>query len=134
MKDFRMQVVDRPLDTRVAEELRTGNLTKALRCARPAGIVVSQEDIDAIAKAMFRAGRTSELLAMIGKFDVRLPYDARELLLRAFKAGDYHGFLKQAHRLGAAAGLESTIWEAIAAVERNAPQEADAWRRKFRLT
>jgi hypothetical protein len=80
---------------------------------------------------VFRAGRAGELLATIGAVDVKLPYDTAALFARVFVAGDYHTFLKQAHRIGATAGNEGRIEEAIAAIERHAPKEARAWRRKF---
>lgn len=135
MKDFRQRVVQRRPDrSEVTVLLRQGQLAKALRRARAAGFVILQEEVDATAKAMFRAGRAGELLAMIGTVDVKLPYDTTALLLRAFEAGDHHTFLKQAHRLGAAAGLEIRIEEAIAAIERRAPKEASAWLRKFGAT
>jgi hypothetical protein len=135
MKDFRPRVVQRcPDRSEVTDLLRQGQLAKALRRARAAGFVIPQEDVDATAKAMFRAGRTGELLAMIGTVDVKLPYDTTAMLIRAFVAEDYHTFLKQAHRVGAAAGLEGRIEEAITAIERHAPKEASAWRRKFRAT
>jgi len=37
---------------------------------------------------------------MIGTVEVKLPYSITELFVRTFKVGDYHGLLKQAHRLG----------------------------------
>jgi len=135
MKDFRQRVVQRRPDrSEVTDLLRQGQLAKALRRARAAGFVILQEDVDATAKAMFRAGRAGELLAMIGTVDVKLPYDTTALLIRAFEVGDHHTFLKQAHRLGAAAALEIRIEEAITAIERRAPKEASAWRRKFGAT
>ena len=135
MKDFRQRVVQRPPErSEVTALLRQGGLAKALRKARAAGFVILQEEIDATAKAMFGAGRAGELLAMIGTVDVKLPYDTTALLIRTFEAGDHHTFLKQAHRLRATAGIESRIQEAITAIERRAPNEASAWRRKFGAT
>jgi hypothetical protein len=132
MKDFRDRIVLRsPERGEVAEVLHQGHIAKALRKARAAGVVIQQEDIDVTARKMFRAGRASELLALIGTVDVKLPYEVPMLLRRAFEVGDYHGFLKQAHRLGAAAGFESQIVEAIAAIGRRVPIEASSWRRKF---
>ena len=106
-------------------------MAKALRKARAAGVIIPQEEIDATAKAMFRAGRAGELLALIGSVDVRLPYDTTTLLVRAFDSGDHHTFLKQAHRLGVSEELAPRIQEAIVVIERRAPKEATAWRRKF---
>jgi hypothetical protein len=132
MKDFRDRVEQRPPDpAEVADLLRQGHIAKALRKARVAGVVVQQEEVDATARAMFHAGRAGELLALIGTVDVKLPYGSTTLLTQAFEVGDYHTFLKQAHRLGAAAGFETQIAEAIAVIERRAPKEASAWRRKF---
>ena len=132
MMDFRQRVVQRPPErSEVIDLLRQGRLAKALRKARAAGFVILQEEIDATAKAMFSAGRAGELLAMIGTLDVKLPYATTALLIRALEAGDYHTFLKQAHRLRVTVGLESQIQGAITAIERDAPNEASAWRRKF---
>lgn len=132
MKDFRNQVVQRPLDhSAVIDLLRQGHLAKALRKARTAGISISQSEIDSTARTLFDAGRAGELLAMIEKVEVNLPYDKEALLIRAFSAGDYHTFLKQAYRLNASRGIEGRIREAIEAVELRAPLEASAWRRKF---
>jgi hypothetical protein len=135
MKDFRQPVVQRRPDrSDVTDLLQQGQLAKALRRARAAGFVFPRQDLDATAKAMFRAGRAGELLTIIGTVDVKLPYDTTALLIRAFETGDHHTFLKQAHRLAAAAGLEIRIKEAITAIERRAPKEASAWCRKFGAT
>lgn len=132
MEDFRHRVVRRRPDrSDVGRLLRQGQLAKALRSARAAGVVIGQDEIDATAKAMFRAGRAGELLALIGTVDVRLPYDSVVLLRRAFEAGDHHTFLKQAHRLHSSTGLEVEIEQAITAIARRAPKEASAWRGKF---
>ena len=133
MKDFRQRVVQRrPDQSEVTDILRKGHLGKAHRRARAAGSVILQEDIDATAIAMFRAGRAGELLAMIGKVDLKLPYDINTLLIRTFEARDYHTFLKQVHRLGMTAEHGIRIKKAITVVERSAPMEASAWRRKLR--
>lgn len=135
MKDFRRQVVQRPPEySEVIALLRQGALAKAVRKARAGGFVIPQEEIDATAVGMFHAGSAGALLAMIGTMNVKLPYDTTALLIRAFEAGDHHAFLKQAHRLRMASGLESQIQEAIIAIERRAPYEASAWRRKFDIT
>ena len=135
MKDFRQRVVQRPPErSELTDLLSQGQLAKALRKARAAGFVILQEEIDDTAKAMFRAGRAGELLSIIGTVEAKLPYDTTALLIRAFEAGDHHAFLKQAHRLRATAGLENRIQEAITAIERRAPDEASAWRRKFGAT
>ena len=135
MKDFRQRVVQRcPDRSEVTEILRKGQLGKALRRARTAGLVIRQEDIDATVIAMFRAGRAGELLALVGKVDVKLPYDTTALLIRAFEAGDYHTFLKQVHRLGMGASHGVRVKKAIGVIERTAPLEASAWRRKLGVT
>ena len=132
MEDFRNRVVRRPPErSEVVDLLGQGQLAKALRKARAAGIVISQEEIDDTARAMSRAGCVGSLLALIGTVEVKLPFDATELLIRTFEVKDYHAFLKQANRLGITTGLESRIQEAITAIERRAPREAGAWRHKF---
>ena len=132
MKDFRQQVVQhRPDESEVTDLLRKGRLRKAFRKARAAGFVIPQEDIDATAIAMFRSGRAGELLALVGKEDVKLPYDITSLLIRAFEAKDYHTFLKQVYRLDQKAKHEVRIKEAIMVIEKSAPWEASAWRHKL---
>lgn len=132
MKDFRQHVVKRSPDlSEITEILRMGQLGKALRKARAAGIVISQSDIDATAMAMFRGSRAGELLAMIGKIDVKLPFDVSELLIRTFETRDYHTFLKQIHRLDMGAEHHDRVTKAIDAIERTARLEASAWRRKL---
>ncbi len=120
-----------------ASELETlleqGQLTKALRKAKAAGLPLSQERIAAAATKMLRSGRAGELLSLVGSPGITLPFDAPTMLRRAFEGRDYHGFLKQAHRLGMIQGLERDIGQAIAAIEAHAPREAAAWRRKFPL-
>ena len=134
MRDFREHVTQRrPDKSDIAEALRTGQLQRALRKARAAGMVVDQADIDATAKAMFHTGRAGVLLSMVGKADVSLPFDIETLLVRAFEGGDYHNFLKQVHRLGVAAQHQNKIKAAICAVQTKAPREATAWRKKLRL-
>lgn len=132
MRDFRSRVVQKqPTAADVEALLQKGQITKALRQARAARLSVPQQHIDAAAAKMFRAGRAGELLSLLGSPHVQLPFDAPTLLRRAFEAHDYHGFLKQAHRLGLREGLEGEIGQAIAAIEARAPREAAAWRQKF---
>ena len=135
MRDFRPRLKQRrPGQAEVMETLRKGQLAKALRKARAAGVVVRQEHIDAAALAMFRAGRTGELLAMVGRVNVKLPYDVNTLLARTFETGDYHTFLKQVHRLGMWATQRDQVDKAISTMEKNAPSEAVAWRKKLGRT
>ncbi len=135
MKDFRQRIVQRrPDQSEIEDLLRKGVLGKALRKARAAGVIIPQENIDATAMEMFRANRAGELVAMVGKVDVDLPFSTTQLLLRVFDAEDYHTFLKQAHRLGVGTKHETRVKEAIAVVERTAPLEAHTWRRKFGMT
>lgn len=134
MKDFRHRLVRHTTHpSEVTALLRKGQLAKALRKARQAGVPVSQEQIDSTARAMFRAGRAGELLAMIGSVDVKLPFDTVTLLNRSYEVGDHHTFLKQAHRLAASVGLEQRVTDAILAIAHRAPEEAAIWRRKFHL-
>lgn len=134
MRDFRERVTQRrPDKSDIDEALRTGQLGKALRKARTAGVAIDQTDIEAAARAMFRTGRAGVLLSMVGRVDVSLPFDVETLLVRAFEGGDCHNFLKQVHRLGVAAQHEDRVKAAIRAVETKAPREARAWRKKFRL-
>ncbi len=132
MRDFRERVIPRqPDNSEIIEALRKGQLEKALRKARAAGTVVCQAEIDGAAKAMLRMGRAGALLAMVGKVDVCLPFDIETLLCRTYEAKDYHTFLKQVHRLGLAEEQQRRVQAAIEAVQRKAPREAMAWRRKF---
>ncbi len=132
MEDFRKIIVRRrPNQADVKELLRSGQLRKAIRKARVAGIDIPQREIDSTAKAMFHKGQAGELLSMIDKIDVTLPYDVRSLLIRSFEKRDYHTFLKQVYRLGEVARHRTRIKDAINAVERAAPREANDWRRKF---
>ena len=134
MRDFRERVTQRrPDKSDIDEALRSGQLGKALRKARTAGIAISQTDIEAAARTMFHTGRAGVLLSMVGRVDVSLPFDVQTLLVRAFEGGDHHNFLKQVHRLGMAAQHEDRIKAAICAVQAKAPREAKAWRKKFRL-
>ncbi len=132
MENFRSRLVRRPADpTMVHELLHKGQLQKAIRKARPLGVMLKQEEIDAAARAMFRNGRAGELLSCIESLPISLPYDVPTLLRRAFEVGDYHAFLKQAHRLRVKAGFEREIDEAIRMIQQKMPGEAAAWRRKF---
>ena len=132
MKDFRSRVIERPPTLADLEALlKEGQLTKALGRARATGLKVPQQQIDAAAAKMFRSGRAGELLSLVGSPGLRLPFDTRTLLRRAFEAHDYHTFLKQAHRLRLSEGLEKEIGHSIAAIEARAPREAAAWRQKF---
>ena len=134
MKDFRQYVVQHRHDqSDIMDLLRRGQLAKALRIARSIGFEIPQQDIDIVAKAMFHSGRAGELLALIGKVDVKLPFDINSLLIRAFKAKDYHSFLKQIHRLGMASYHKVRIRSAIVGIEKTAPLEANAWCKKLGL-
>ena len=135
MTDFRQRVRQcRPDRSDVMDMLRKGQLAKALRKARAAGIEIRQQDIDTAITAMFHAGRAGELLAIAGKMDVTLPYDVCTLLIRTFEARDYHTFLKQVHRFGVASEHEDRIDEAISVVAQRAPSEASGWRIKLGRT
>lgn len=132
MQDFRQRVVQRiPNRADVNDLLRKGQLRKAIRKARATGIDISQQKIDSAAIAMFRKGRAGELLSMIGKVDLTLPYDVKSLLVRSFEARDYHTFLKQVYRLNESAHHRMRIKYAIKEIERTSPREAGDWRRKF---
>jgi hypothetical protein len=132
VKDFRSRVTHvSPTLAEVEALLKDGQLTKALRRARAAGLRVPQEQVVAAATVMLRSGRAGELLSLVGTPGLQFPFDTPTLLRRAFAAGDYHTFLKQAHRLGVSEGFEEEIGQAIAAIEARAPREAAAWRQKF---
>jgi hypothetical protein len=132
MKDFRLKVVQRdPGLADILELLSKGQLKKALRKARAAGVSVSQTEIDAAANRMYSRGGVSELLALIGEEGVVLPYNIRTLVDRALEIGDYHGLLKQAKRLELLVHYESQVRKAIEAIESCVPREAEAWRRKL---
>ena len=133
MQDFRSRLVKRTSDAgSIQELLDQGQLSKALRTAKSIGVTVQQEQIDRAAAQMVRQHRATELLSLVGGSDeVQLPYDTLSLLRAAFQARDYHGFLKQAHRLRIKSGLETEIEEAIGSIRRRAPNEADSWLRKF---
>jgi len=132
MRDFREHLKQRrPVKTDVVRALRRGQLGRAVRIAKAAGTVVSQPEIDETAKRLFDAGRSGELLALVGSMEVSLPFDAETLLVRTFEARDYHTFLKQVHRLGVAEQHRNRIQASIEALQRRAPSEASAWRRKL---
>lgn len=132
MKDFRSRVTRvSPTLADVEALLKEGQLTKALRRARAAGLTVPQLQVDAAATKMLRSGRAGELLSLVGSPGLHLPFDTPTLLRRAFEARDYHTFLKQTHRLGVSEGFEKEIGQAIAAIEARAPREAAAWRQKL---
>ena len=132
MKDFRSRVIQKtPTLADVEALLKEGQLTKALRRARAAGLTVPQQLIEAAALTMFRSGRAGELLSLVGVPGLLIPFDTPTLLRRAFEARDYHTFLKQAHRLGVREGFEKEIGQAIATIETHQPREAAAWRQKF---
>lgn len=132
MKDFRTQVVHKPPTLADVEILmKEGQLAKALRKARTAGLQIPQSEIDAAAVKMFHSGRAGELLALIGEPGLQLPCDTGTLLKRAFEAHDHHTFLKQVHRLGLGKAFAKEIEHSIVAIEARAPQEAAAWRQKF---
>ena len=112
----------------------TGQLAKALRMARRLG--VSEIDLGpltlAAARVMFRSGRATELLSVVGVYPVDLGYTVDALLRRAYDQHDYHGFLKQAFRLGASAAFVAEIETAVQDLARRGRhEEAEAWRRKF---
>ncbi|SRR5712692_3091990 len=132
MQDFRPRLTKPRIGSAQVEQLLAqGQLVKAIRKAKALAVAIPQERIDQVAQRMLRQHRASELLTLIDQADLRLQYDAVTLLRAALAARDYHGFLKQAHRLKIKVGLEPEIDQAIAAVRLRAPNEAEAWRRKF---
>jgi hypothetical protein len=67
VKDFRSRVTHvSPTLADVEALLKDGQLTKALRKARAAGLTVPQEQVAAAATTMLRSGRAGELLSLVG--------------------------------------------------------------------
>ena len=115
--------IERCLDNR--------QIGKALRRARSRGIVLDGDQIAPAAFALFESGGVGELLALVDQDDVKLPFDAKQLLTRAFDKEDYHTFLKQILRLGLRDDFTSEIRQAIGMISKRNPGEAAAWSEKF---
>ncbi len=139
MKDFRSQLRPPAPPTHqtaadVARLLDAGQLSKALRMARRLGVAEAELRplILAAAQSMYHHRRAAELLSVIGVFPVDLGYSVDDLLRRVYETRDYHGFLKQTHRLGAGAAFGAEIETAMQDLARRGrAEEAEAWRRKF---
>ena len=137
MKDFRDIVSKIPSSeyhsSAIKQMLAEYQLNKALKLAKKWGIRIPKDDFDNVVRRMYQR-QPSTLLAMLGTIDIQLPYSVDDLLISAFKVGDYHGFLKQSYRLGVIKGFESQISDAIDAINKRNPQEAVAWRTKFNIS
>lgn len=122
-QDPRTAIIERHLDR--------GRIAKALKQARSAGIVLKRDQIDSAARALFDSGSVGELLSLVGRIDVKLPFDTTTLLTRAFDKEDYHTFLKQVLRLGLEAEFTSEIRDAICMIRKRNEKEAGEWSQKF---
>lgn len=139
MKDFRSELdslTQPPGQTiaRVYQLIEAGHLSKGLRMARRLGVSEAElrPQVLAAARAMFRSGRTAELLSVVGVYPVDVGFSVDALLRRAYDNRDYHGFLKQAYRLRAGAAFAAEIKAALQELTvRGRSEEAKAWTRKF---
>lgn len=91
-----------------------------------------QDDILLGARKMLISNRASELLGYINKYRFKTQYEIKTLLLGAFDAGDYHGFLKNIFRFELYKGLENEIENSIDhLLKKGQITDAQAWRRKI---
>ncbi|MEA5015091.1 MAG: hypothetical protein VB099_11070 [Candidatus Limiplasma sp.] len=89
-------------------------------------------DIQVGAGKMLICHRASELLGYIHKYKFRTQYDVKTLLLGAFDAGDYHGFLKNVFRFKFYRGLDKEVENSINyLLGKGQVADAQGWRQKI---
>jgi len=134
LKEFKPQD-PAPLDkTQISRFFQKGDFHNGVQQCKKANysLIDFQSDIEAGIHKLSLSRRTSEALSFIYKYKFPTKHDIKELLLIAFNTGDYHGFLKNAHRLEFYEGLEEKISHAIKVLyEKGQTHDANGWQRKF---
>lgn len=133
-KEFKSQEAD-PLDrTQISQLFHKGDLQAGVKQCNKAHLSIAefQSEIDAGIHKLILSHRASEALSFIHKYKFQTKHDIRELLLSVFNNSDYHGFLKNVHRLEVYEGLEEKISHAIKVLhEKGQHHDADGWQRKI---
>lgn len=118
----------------ISRLFRKGDFHNAVQQCKKAGYQLDdfQSDIEDGVHKLLLSHRSSEALSFIYQHGVTVQYDILTLLIAVFDAGDYHGFLKNAHRFKVYAGLGDKIKLAIDhLMNKGQIADAQAWQRKF---
>ena len=134
LKEFKPQGTSPLNKSQISELFRKGDFHNASQQCKKANyqLIDFQADIDAGIQKLSLAHRANEALSFIYKHKFSTKHDVKNLLLSTFNAGDYHSFLKSAHRFEVYEGLEENIDLAInALLEKGQTHDAVGWKRKF---
>lgn len=115
----------------IAELIEAGEFKKAYRYCRENGYRLDafQKSLAKMGRKMFYS-RPGELASLILRYRIDVGYDIRCILRSQLNLKDYHGFLKNVHRFHLVKEFEPEVEHAMSCLNR--PEEAQAWRRKFR--
>ena len=108
-----------------------GEFKQAHRCCKQMGYQLDDfsDSLKKMGRTMFYS-RPGELLSLIHKYGIDVGCETRSILRSLLNQKDYHGFLKNVDRFKMHNNFKSEVEEAISNLKR--PEEAQAWRRKFK--
>ncbi len=118
----------------IGRQFQKGDFHNASQQCRKAGYQLAdfRSDIEIGIHKLLLSRRPGEVLSFLHKNRSVVPADIPSILRTAFEIGDYHGFLKNAHRFGIYHGLEDSIVLAIENLaKRGQSADAQAWQRKL---
>jgi hypothetical protein len=118
----------------IEQLFKDGELRKATKLCTRSGLALSdfRGSIEAGARVLWRTHQPIKVLCFLYDTGMPVGIETITLLKGVFESRDWHGFLKQAHRLGIWRGLEVEIDIAIQRLlEKNQTHDAEGWRRKF---
>lgn len=118
----------------IRQFFKAGDFHNAFSQLKKAGYHLDEflDDILLGARKMIISNRASELLGYIHKYRFKTQYEIKTLLLGAFDASDYHGFLKNIFRFKLYKGLENEIENSIDyLLKKGQIADAQGWRRKI---
>jgi hypothetical protein len=136
LKQFKPKETPPPSREEISRLFQKGDFHSAAQQCRKAGNELGefQDDIEAGARRLLLSHRPGELLSFIYLHHIHVQYEVPVLLKAAFDIGDYHGFLKNAHRFGIYSGLAQQINLAIEHLRsKGQSADAEAWARKFEV-
>lgn len=134
LREFKPKNTPPPDRETISLLFQQGDFHSAPQACKKSGYQITefQKDIEIGARKMLMSHRTGELLSFIYKHEIKVQYETPMLLKAVFETGDYHGFLKNAHRFKIYKGLETEIEKSITfLINKGQKADAEGWQRKF---
>ena len=114
----------------IAARIESGDFKRGYRLCRENGYRIDSfhDPLTKMGRRMFFS-RPGELVSLIHKYGIDVGYDIESILRSQLGLKDYHGFLKNVHRLRLLDNFGPEVEHAIDSLNRT--EEAEAWRLKF---